>query len=251
MKKIFLGILTLLFSASAWTQSMTLADEDINYKIMYKWGLINSLAGRATLSLRNVDNGYSATLTARSEPWADRIYRVRDTLLSEMKHNFMPVKYEKIAHEDGKYTHDVINYSFSGNNVTGHCTRIRQKEQNGAVSTDMRTLSASGATVDMLSVFYYLRTLDFPAMKTGTKLSLNIFSGKKKELLIIKYNGYKSVEIDDHLYYTYHVSFRFTTDDGKKSSDDIETWISADNRRIPIKLEGHLPVGKIRCLFTK
>ena len=29
----------------------------------------------------------------------------------------------------------------------------------------------------------------------------------------------------------------------------MDAWISADARRIPIKLEGKLPVGKVHCLY--
>lgn len=250
MRRLIFIILTFCLTAGI-SRALTLTDEDLNYKIMYKWGLVNTQAGRATLSLRNNGNNYHATLIARSEPWADRIYKVRDTLLSDMTHDIIPLRYEKIAHEDGKYTNDIIEYTLSNNEYTGSCTRHRQKGDDKPVTTEQLTLQATGQTVDMLSVFYYLRTLDFPNMKTGESNTINIFSGKKKELLRIKYNGFKSVKVDGKIYYTYHVSFRFTTDDGKKSSDDIESWISADANRIPIKLEGSLPIGKIRCLYIE
>lgn len=35
-------------------------------------------------------------------------------------------------------------------------------------------------TVDMLSSFFYLRTLDFDSMKSGDSQTVNIFSGSKK-----------------------------------------------------------------------
>lgn len=250
MKRLIFALLAYILTINIWSANITLPDEDLNYKVMYKWGLINSQAGRATLSLRKYNDVYKSTLVARTEPWADKIYRVRDTLFSTMSlDGFVPIKYEKIAHEDDKFSHDIINYVVNGNDFIGNCTRLRQKDEDKPMTTETRTLNATGTTVDMLSVFYYLRTLDFPKMRAGTTKDINIFSGKKKELLKIKYEGFKSVEIDDKVYHTYHVSFKFTTDDGKKSSDDIDTWISADNKRIPIKLEGRLPIGKIRCLY--
>ena len=36
---------------------------------------------------------------------------------------------------------------------------------------------------------------------------------------------------------------------GKKSSDDMSAWISTDSRRIPLRIEGKLPVGKIHILY--
>lgn len=251
MNRVLISLLFVIYSLSLMAQSITLPDEDIKYKIMYKWGLVNTQAGHATLSLRNKDGRYQASLVAHSEPWADRIYRVRDTLLCTMTPQIEPLKYEKIAHEDGKFTHDIVTYSRQNDIVTANCVRHKQKAEDEPIKIENRSLTASGTTVDMLSVFYYLRTLDFPSMKKGATSTINIFSGKKKEKLTIKYNGYSSVDIDNKLYYAYHVSFRFTSDNGKKSSDDIDTWISADSKRIPIKLEGRLPIGKVRCFYTK
>ena len=246
-----LTILIVLLS-STWSQltALTLPDEDLSYKVMYKWGLINKQAGRATLSLRNDGTNYNASLVARTEPWADHFYSVRDTLLSTMQvDGLIATHYEKIAHEDGNYSLDVVEYSRIGDIVTGYATRKRQKKDKPPTIATT-TITATGATFDMLSVFYYLRTLDFYSMQQGEELTVNIFSGKKSELLRIKYFGRTTIEIDDRDWATHRVSFYFTTDGKKKSSDDMDCWISADNRRIPIRLEGKLPIGKVRCFYT-
>lgn len=249
MKQLIFTIFIFISTFLNWMSAISLPNEELKYKVTYKWGLIHTQAGRATLSLLNDGTRYKSTLIARTETWADRIYKVRDTLYSEMTLDFIPTKYVKSANEKGKYVRDQIDYIVVGNNFTGICSRYRIKKGDTDFSTEGKTLSATGTTVDMLSVFYHLRTLDFPSMKLGETKTINIFSGKTKELLNIKYEGIKTVNIDDKKYSTYHVSFKFTSEDGKKSSDDIDTWISADNRRIPIKLEGSLPIGKIRCLY--
>ncbi len=243
-------IIAIVFAVQMQMGAVNLPNEDLQYKVMFKWGLINKQAGRATMSLRNDGTGYKAAIYARSEPWADRIYRLRDTLYSDMTNELIPLRYEKIANEKGKYSRDVIEYERSGNTFIGHSTRYRQKKEDKSWTEKKIELSATGTTVDMLSVFYYLRTLDFPSMTAGNTHTINIFSGKTTEFLRIKFEGIKAVEIDDVKHSTYHVSFRFTTADGKKSSDDIDAWISTDARRIPVKLEGSLPIGKIRCLYT-
>lgn len=251
MKRILLLILTAIATLHITTAAITLSNESLNYKVMYKWGLINSQAGRATLSLTNNGSQYRARLVARTEPWADGIYKVRDTLFSYMHvANLAPIRYDKIAHEDGKFSHDIIKYTISGDTYTGHCTRIRQKDKNKPRTQSSISLSSQGRTVDMLSVFYHLRTLDFQSMNKGEKVTMSIFSGKEKEKLDITFKGSTDINIEDTKYACYHISFTFTSDGGRKSSDDIEGWISADSRRIPIKIEGKLPIGKIRCLYT-
>lgn len=228
----------------------TFADEDLSYRVMFKWGLINSQAGNATLSLRSQGDNYKATLIARSEPWADKIYRVRDTLYSTMtKQGLVATRYEKRAHEKDKFSHDVVVYQRQGDNVTGHCSRVRQKDDKPA-TTETKTISATGTTVDMLSVYYYVRSMDFESLKPGTTITINIFSGKRNERLSLKYVGVEDIKVDKKKHRTYRVNFTFTSDGKKKSSDDMTTWISTDSRRIPLKLEGKLPVGKVQVYYT-
>lgn len=252
MKKLC-AILIFILSAVAYSTSVfatTFADEDLTYRVMFKWGLINSQAGNATLSLRSHGDNYAATLIAQSEPWADKIYRVRDTLYSTMKkQGLVATRYEKHAHEDGKYSKDIVIYDRQGDNVTGHCTRIRQKDDKPA-TTETTTINAVGTTVDMLSVYYYVRAMDFSSLKPGTTITINIFSGKRNERLSLKYVGIEDVKIDKTKHRTYRVNFSFTSDGKKKSSDDMTTWISIDSRRIPLKLEGKLPVGKVQVFYT-
>ena len=159
--------------------------------------------------------------------------------------------YEKIAHEGGEHTHDIVRFSKPGSSVytVGDC--VRRVVKDGKVRVDeTRTLRAVGTTVDMLSSFYLMRTLPYQDWQPGHTLTVNIFSGKQQELLTIKYLGKTSLDIDGVHCPTYHISFIFTSDGQKKTSDDMEAWISAQPARIPLKLEGKLPVGKVHCLYT-
>ncbi len=101
----------------------------------------------------------------------------------------------------------------------------------------------------MLSSFFYLRTLDFDSMKSGDSQTVNIFSGSKKERLKITYLGRKTLQSGGRDIDTYYINFTFTRR-GVESSSPIKGWITADSRRIPLKVEGRLPVGKVRALYT-
>jgi len=223
-------------------------EEVLSYKVSYKWGFINKNAGTAKLTVTPSDDGYRAELTARSDPWADRIYSVRDTLVSVMNTDLKPLLYEKRAHEAGKYSHDVINYSYEGCVVDGHCTRYRDK--NGATSTEHTELTATEPVADMLSVYFFIRSLDFPTMKKGDVIPVNMFSGRRKELLFLTYTGIENVKIGNTVYSCYGISFRFTSNGMTESSESMTGWITADASRIPVKITGTLPVGKVHVLYT-
>lgn len=238
-------------STSTNHQSIRLPDEELHYKVLYKWGLIQKQAGKATLTLRGNPDNYVATLVGHSLPWADRIYKLRDTLRSTMHvDDMLPSKYERIAHEKDRYAHDIVEITRIENVFIGKATRHRKADSNAPVKSDSSELKAEGATVDLLSAFYYLRSLNFPQFNVGHKIVVNIFSGKQKEILNITYKGKEIVKIDNRDYQSYHVVFTFTSDGRKKSSSNINAWISADNRRIPLRLEGSLPIGKVQCIYV-
>ncbi|MDE6396058.1 MAG: DUF3108 domain-containing protein, partial [Muribaculaceae bacterium] len=67
-------------SANIVCSAFKFSNEALNYKVMYKWGLVHKQAGHATLSLKKSGDEYVTNLTASSEKWADRFYKVRDTL---------------------------------------------------------------------------------------------------------------------------------------------------------------------------
>lgn len=253
MKLRQLLLFVVLFSTFTFTIAGNPAfqSESLNYKVMFRWGLVHKQAGRATLNISESGNKYVATLTARSESWADKFYSVRDTLISTMsKTDLLPEKYERIAYEGGSFAHDIVTITKSGYTFKADTERYRRKKNTVNVVKNTGTLVAEGHTVDLLSVFYYLRAIKFESLTPGYTKTINIFSGKKKELIHIKYLDKEMLEIDKKKHETYKISFTFTTDGQTKSSDDIYTWISTEPNHIPLKLEGKLKVGKIQCLYT-
>lgn len=226
------------------------SNEDLHYVISYKWGLIHKDAGEATLSLRNQGKTYELMLAAKTKPWADKFYQVRDTLLGTLGvSDLKPLSYTKISHEKGKFGKDVIKYSYSGSNVTGHCKRYRS-DRNGGISESEKTLSASGPVYDMLSVFYFLRLINYNDLQKGKVMKATVFSGSKAETITIRCLGKESLKLrDKSVREAYRIQFSFTTGGRKKSSDDIDSWISTDPQHIPLYLVGKLPVGQVRVYF--
>ncbi len=251
IKTLILAVVCCALCAPAFAENISFQKESLNYKVMFKWGLVHKQAGRATLTIADNGTKYVAKLTARSESWADKFYSVRDTLISFIgKTDMLPHKYERIAYEGGSFAHDIVTFSRNGNIFTGDTERYRRKKNAKEIVKSTGSLTAEGHTVDLLSVFYYLRAIDFNSITPGYSKTINIFSGKKKELLNIKYHGEETLSLNGKKYNTYRISFTFTTDGSKKSSDDIYTWISVENSHIPLKLEGKLNGGKIQCLYT-
>ena len=240
----------LLLPAAAATA--TFPDETLHYVVSYKWGLIHKEAGDASVTLRSRGNNYEMTLIGKTRPWADKFYSVRDTLLATVcKAGFRPLRYEKITHEKGKYARDVITYSYHGNVTGGRSLKYRTDRKTGAPTVKETMLTASGAAFDFLSVFYYLRTIDYSSLAKDHQIVTTVFSGTKSETLTIRYVGVETVKIrDKSAHKAYHIRFRFTQKGKKKSSDDIDTWISVAAPHVPLSIVGNLPVGQVRCILS-
>lgn len=244
-----LAVTALVCATALRPAAAELPDEDLHYSIMYKWGLINKEAGRATLSLRSDGDKYRAMLAARTVPWADKVFRVRDTLKSEMaRPSCLPGLYVKLTHEGPTNKLDRLTYSRSENNVTA-CSHRERWKTNGQVAVSDTVLYGTLPGLDMLSVFYYMRQLDFASMQPGHTVSFDLFSGRKVERLTICYNGRRTVKLDSGTRDTYEVTFTFTQN-GKISDAPMYTWISTDAQRIPLKMEGQLPFGKVQAFYT-
>lgn len=251
-KKSYIVIFTLLFSIGCVINANAAAEfknESLKYVIAYKWGMIHKDTGDATLSLVKEGNKYKMMLAAKTRPWADKLFMVRDTLKATMNNDLKPISYEKLTHEKDHWARDVISYTTVGATTSANCKRYRIKE--GKMTTSENSLSATGPVYDMLSVFYYLRKLDYSQLNKNKVYTATVFSGKKKEKITIKSLGKETIKLKDKSEQeAYHIKFNFTQEGGKKSSDDIDTWISTDSRHIPLYVVGKLPIGQMRAYYV-
>lgn len=223
-------------------------NEHLEYEIVYHWGLIWKHAANATLEIKDGGAGfYDAKLCAHTLSWVDKIYKVRDTLYATIdRDKLIPIKYIKATHEKGYEGWDIVKFTKKNGVTYGHCVRIRPGKDDKIVD-----LSTEGDAFDMLSVFYMLRTLNMEKLKIEGKYRTTVFSGKRKEWVDIKYVGEEGVEMrDGNVRKSFHIRFSFTEEGKSKSSDDIDTWISCNEDRIPLKLRGSLPIGEV-CVYFK
>ena len=244
------SIVAVLFSCLALTVNAAsgFGDETLRYDIVYHWGLIWKHAGSAELSIRQTGGKYNAMLAARTISWADKVFKVRDTLsCSILKDGLRPLVYRKASHEGKHSGVDIVKYTYADGKCLAECTRYRPERQ-----PQLTNLQSDRQAYDMLSIFYFLRSLPFESMKTGTTVTSTIFSGRKKERIDIRFLGIETIKLrDKSTHKAFHVSFSFTQDGQEKSSDDMFTWISTDSAHIPLMLKGKLPIGEVRCYLSK
>lgn len=226
--------------------------EKLNYVVTYKWGLIQKDAGDVEITKKPKGDGYELKLIAKTRPWADRVYKVRDTLTSVTgKNHYQPDSYTYIAHEKNKYRRDNIKFTHSPNGVKGFSEKYREKK-NGDIYQSSQTLEGDSPVYDMLSVYFFIRDINYHTLKAGDKINATIFSGDKVEQLTVRCEGKEMIKLRDKTEReAWHILFNFTMKGGKKSSDDINCWVSTDEAHIPLLIVGNLPIGQVRVHYVK
>lgn len=220
--------------------------ECLTYDIVYHWGIIWKRAAVGTLSIERAADSYRAVMTASTLPFADRLFKVRDTLVAEMRIvDLRPKNFVKIAREGKWHQIDSLTYSYRNDSTMGYSVLTRPEKN----FREVVPMAVEDDAYDMLSIFYRVRQLPFYNMQVGDIFSKPIFSGRNIEQLDIEYMGTDTIEVMDKQCEAYYLRFRFYDRQGKKTSDRISAWLSVDDY-IPLQLEGKLPIGSMKVILV-
>lgn len=224
-----------VFYPHAWAQEHPFKPgERLTYVL--KWGLIS--AGKAVLEVRPMtevggQSAYHFVSTAKSNSFIDNFYKVRDRIDayadSAMQHSLHFVKKQR----EGNYKRDVVvHFNWALNQA--------QYERKGKKKDPINLMPGS---FDPLSAFYFVRGIE---LKLGLTISQPITDGKKNVIGAAKVVKRETIKVGGKPYDTFliipdlkHVGGVF------KESDDakILIWVTADQRRIPVRLKSKVVVG--------
>ena len=104
---------------------------------------------------------------------------------------------------------------------------------------------------DILSAFYYTRTLDLGSMKKGQIFYLkNYFDGKTYDLGI-KIHGKQTTEVDAGKFRCIVVEPMIVEGGLFKADGSIYIWLTDDERKMPVKVAAKIPIGFVEAKLTK
>lgn len=200
-----------------------------------KWNFIP--AGEAVLKVLPVEtiNGvqsYHFVMTARTYPFIDPFYRVRDRI---------------DAYADLKMTHSMLykqlNEGKSKKNVVLSFDLEKQTVQYSKSGKKRAPISILPGTFDPLSVFYALR---FEDLKENTIIEVPVTDGKKSTMGKATVIRRENIRLERGTYDAYLVEPDLKDIGGvfQKTKDaKLSIWVTADKRRIPLRLKSKVIVG--------
>ncbi len=208
--------------------------ERLNFQL--KWSFIP--AGEATLEvhpIKTIDGVpvYHFVMTARTNEFLDNFYKVRDRIDAFADIGMTRSILYKKKQSEGRVKRDVeVNFDWEDNKVH-YSTKEKRKDP----------VTLMPGAFDPLSAFYFARFAD---LDETSEIHRPVTDGKKCVLGKVRVVDRETVKVPGGTYEAYilepelkHVGGVFEkTDDAR-----IRVWVTADSRRIPVKIVSKVAVG--------
>lgn len=239
MKKHISILIFLLFLTTISGQEKTPAfksGEWLRYKMSYS-GFLR--AGTAILEVEEKQYQGKKVFHTKGTGWTSGMikwfFEVDDYYESYFDKNIIkPYVFKRKIYEGGYKKHTI---TFFNNDLK------KAYVQDFTLQKD--TLVAFDNVQDMLSSFYYLRSLDVSKIKPGEEIKLDMFFDNETFPFKLKFLGKQSIRTNFGKIET--LVFRPYVQSGRvfKEQESVTLWISDDANKIPIKLRADLRVGSL------
>ncbi len=242
MKKLLI-IISLLFLAFLQTSEFRKVEnkafgvgEKLTFDVNY--GFVT--AGIATFSIPEVRKMagrkvYRIKFEVNTVPAFDPFFKVRDRYETYLDvEGIFPWRFEQHIRE-GKYSRDFSAFFDQRRNLA---------------KTSEGVFKIPPYVHDIVSAFFYVRTLDFSKMKKGDKLRLQNFYKDKTYDLEVVYHGRENVTVKAGKFRCIVVEPLVQEGGLFKSEGSILIWLTDDENKVPVKVKTKVVIGSIDSELT-
>lgn len=181
----------------------------------------------------------------RTTSFMDTFFKVRDTLIScHDSITFLPYEFSRKAHE-GNY-HKTFDYRFDYDRQKIHSTVNRVGRY---VRRD--TFALQSGTFDMLSMAWLARGFDYENYNKNDLIPIRVLIDDKIYDLHVRYLGIETVRLKRQKKDCHVISPLLVEGDVFQGGEGMKIWLSADDRRVPLKLEAKILVGSIKAVLDE
>ena len=229
-----------------WPNSNFRAGESIRYKVHY--GVIN--AGEALIETSNgleriADRPcYRATVTGRTTGSFDYFMHVRDQWRSYIDTaSILPLRSSRDIAEGTYRKKEVVDFDQVHSSVN-----VVQTHTSPAIHY---TFKVPSNVQELVSGFYFLRTLDYDHMKPGEVIRVGGFFDESTFNLEVTYKGREIVETKAGPIHALKLVPKMPKNRIFRGEDAIKVYFSDDKNKIPILFQAELFVGSVKVDMYK
>jgi len=213
--------------------------ERLEFKVYFEF----VLGGDAVMAVASIDtiNGHPCwqiLSTARSTPTVDMFYKVRDSIQSWRDLRGFSRRYRKVLNE-GKY-HDNKRVEYFPEDS---CALIFRKSQ---LPPD--TVKVVGAVQDVMSALYDVRTR---SLEVGKSVWIDVHDLDKRYNLEVCVRRRECVEVPAGKFDCWVVEPLLQSSGIFRREGNIQVWLTADDRRMPVMMQSKLYFGRVYAKLVK
>ena len=251
-KLLFLLWIGCLHETMGHAQVLTFqVNEEVDYELYYKWGLVFSKAGQATFKVAEShfegEPAWHYSLLFRSAGIVEKLYRMRDTM--DCYYSKVPRLLYSSKHSDegDYYSVDELRFRYEPANQVAIASRRYTLKR---VKID--TLMVAEAPVsDMLGGTLYLRALAAGRLQAGADFPLTVAIGRDLVTMHFRYSGQRIVEHKGVKYRTRHFYIDIEDEAFEQPKAAAEVWMGDDANHIPVKVRAKLKLGAVEAYFKE
>jgi len=176
---------------------------------------------------------YHIITKTESNSFVSKFYKVRD-------------RAESFIDAESLYTRRFIKHLREGGYKKDFDVRFDQGAKK-AVYDDGASIDVPARVHDVLSAFYYVRTLPLP---NGGTVLIPTHDNKKSYEMEVRVHGRERIEVPAGKFDCVLVEPVLKSEGVFKSKGSIYVWLTDDTRRIPVLVKTRVPVGSISVSLT-
>ena len=206
------------------------------FQFSIDWNGLNG--GGSLMQVQNIQRldghrVYRIVSKAESNSFVSKFYKVRDRAESYVDaESLFSRRFVKHLRE-GSYKQD---------------TEIRfDQDARKAVYADGKTFDVAARVHDVLSAFYYVRTLPLP---DGATIVIPTHDNKKSYEMEVRVLRREKIEVPAGTFQCVVVEPLLKSEGVFRSQGSIYVWLSDDERRIPVLVKSKVPIGSISVSLT-
>lgn len=222
--------------------------EVLQYKVHY--GLIN--AAEATIEVDNEVHRindrpcYKATVTGRTLGSFDFFLRIRDTWRSYIDTtSILPQRFFRNIEENNYRKRETVDFD--------HLRDVADVESHKKNKDQVKkgTFKVPNNVQDLVSGFYYLRTLNYDQRKIGEVIKVQGFFDEDVFNMDVIYKGHEVVETKAGTIRTIRLVPKMPSNKLFKGENAISVYLSDDRNKIPVLIQAEMFVGAVKVDMFK
>lgn len=220
--------------------------ESLTYKVYYNWGAVWLSGGEVYFKLTGETYKGISVLHAAGEANSyksfDWLFKVRDKADTWMNsETLQSYKFSRDVYEGGYTFYRSYDWDREKNIIYSYQDNRKGKK----VTKTITDVDPCG--VDLLSTFYWMRTLDLSNAKTGDKIHVKMAIDDEEYDMYVRYDGKEVYETKLGKFNCIKLKPLLKEGEIFKEGEGMTLWLTDDDNRIPVRIESELRVGRITC----